>query len=42
MSPGGTTAEALRMLESGSFRSDILEAVIAAYERSRALGEETH
>lgn len=38
-SPGGTTAAALRALEAGSFRADVLEAVIAAYERSRALGE---
>ena len=37
-SPGGTTAEALRVLEAGSFRSDVLEAVIAAYEKSKALG----
>jgi pyrroline-5-carboxylate reductase len=38
-SPGGTTAEALRVLESGAFRSTVLEAVVAAYERARALGE---
>jgi pyrroline-5-carboxylate reductase len=38
-SPGGTTAEALRVLESGAFRSNVLEAVVAAYERARALGE---
>ncbi len=37
-SPGGTTAEALRAFEAGSFRSDVLEAVIAAYEKSKALG----
>ncbi|HLG12265.1 MAG TPA: pyrroline-5-carboxylate reductase [Dehalococcoidia bacterium] len=37
-SPGGTTAEALRVFEAGSFRSDVLEAVIAAYEKSKALG----
>jgi pyrroline-5-carboxylate reductase len=29
-SPGGTTAEALRAFEKGSFRSDVLEAVIAS------------
>jgi pyrroline-5-carboxylate reductase len=40
-SPAGTTAEALRVLENGSFRANILEAVIAAFERSRALGEES-
>jgi pyrroline-5-carboxylate reductase len=38
-SPGGTTAAALRAFEAGSFRSDVLEAVIAAYEKSKALGE---
>jgi pyrroline-5-carboxylate reductase len=37
-SPGGTTAEALRAFEAGSFRSDVLEAVVAAYEKSKALG----
>ena len=38
-SPGGTTAEALRALEAGGLRSTVLEAVIAAFDRSRALGE---
>ena len=38
-SPGGTTAEALRAFEAGSFRADVLEAVVAAYEKSKALGE---
>jgi pyrroline-5-carboxylate reductase len=37
-SPGGTTAAALRAFEAGSFRSDVLEAVVAAYEKSKALG----
>ncbi len=37
-SPGGTTAEALRALEAGSFRADVLDAVVAAYEKSKALG----
>lgn len=37
-SPGGTTVEALRALEAGSFRSDVLEAVIACYNKSRSLG----
>ncbi len=38
-SPGGTTAEALRALESGSFRANVTAAVVAAYEKSKALGE---
>jgi len=38
-SPAGTTAEALRALEAGGLRAAVLEAVIAAYNRSRALGE---
>ena len=38
-SPGGTTAEALRAFEQGSFRADVLAAVVAAYEKSKALGE---
>ena len=37
-SPGGTTAEALRSLESHGFRSTILEAVVAAYRKARELG----
>jgi pyrroline-5-carboxylate reductase len=42
-SPGGTTAAALLALETAGFRAGILEAVIAAFERSRALGaEEKH
>ena len=39
-SPGGTTAEALRELEAGGFRATVLDAVTAAYEKSRLLGEE--
>ena len=37
-SPGGTTAEALLAFERGGFRGVIMEAVAAAYEKSRALG----
>ena len=40
-SPGGTTAEGLRALEQGNLRAGILEAVIAAFEKSKALGEES-
>lgn len=39
-SPGGTTAEALRALEEGGFRATILRAVVAAYEKSKRLGEQ--
>lgn len=37
-SPGGTTEAALRVLEAGDFRSTVLEAVVAAFERSKELG----
>jgi pyrroline-5-carboxylate reductase len=37
-SPGGTTVEALRALEAGGLRAAVLDAVIGAYEKSRALG----
>ena len=37
-SPGGTTAEALLTLEQGAFKGVIIEAVAAAYEKSKALG----
>lgn len=38
-SPGGTTAAGLRVLESAGLRSAILEAVVAAADRARALGQ---
>ena len=37
-SPGGTTIEALLALEKGGFRASVMQAVIAAYEKSKALG----
>ena len=37
-SPAGTTMAGLRRLESGGLRSTLLEAVLAAAERSRQLG----
>ncbi len=37
-SPGGTTAEALAAFERAGFRRAVLDAVVAAYEKSRALG----
>jgi pyrroline-5-carboxylate reductase len=37
-SPGGTTAAALLSLESGGFRSLIINAVTAAYGKAKALG----
>ena len=36
-SPGGTTITALRYLEKGGLRSALMEAVVAAAERSREL-----
>ena len=38
-SPGGTTVEALMALEDAGFRAAMLNAVVAAYEKSLALGE---
>ena len=37
-SPGGTTIAALRAMESGGFRSAVLDGVSAAYDKSQALG----
>ena len=37
-SPGGTTVEALLSLEEGGFRATVINAVIAAYEKSVELG----
>lgn len=38
-SPGGTTVEALLTLEESGFRSGVVNAVVAAYEKSLQLGE---
>jgi pyrroline-5-carboxylate reductase len=38
-SPGGTTVEALLALEDGGFRSTVINAVVAAYEKSLELGD---
>jgi len=38
-SPGGTTAEALLRLEEGGFRGLVNRAVLAAYEKIKALGK---
>ena len=39
-SPGGGTVEALKVFEQGAFAGVVLEAVVAAYEKYRALGEQ--
>ena len=36
-SPGGTTIQGVRALERGGFRSAVMEAVIAAYEKTLAM-----
>lgn len=36
-SPGGTTIQGVRALEAGGFRSAVIEAVIAAFEKNKAL-----
>jgi pyrroline-5-carboxylate reductase len=38
-SPGGTTIEALTVLEKGGFRSLLIEAVTAATEKARSLNK---
>lgn len=37
-SPGGSTIQGVRALEAAGFRSAVMEAVIAAWEKNRALG----
>ncbi len=41
-SPGGTTIEAIAMLEAGGLRSALIEAVTASSERSKELGRGVH
>ena len=36
-SPGGSTIQGVRALEEGGFRGTVIDAVIAAYEKNRAL-----
>ena len=38
-SPGGTTAEALKVLEEKGFRDAVINAVVAAYQKAKRLGE---
>lgn len=38
-SPGGSTIQGVRTLEQGGFRSTVMEAVIAAYEKNKTLGK---
>lgn len=38
-SPGGTTAEALRVLEEAALRAAFTDAIEAAYEKAQALGD---
>lgn len=38
-SPAGSTIQGLRALENGAFRGTVMEAVIAAYEKTKDLGK---
>lgn len=38
-SPGGTTIEGVRLLEKGALRASVMNAVIAAYEKTEVLSE---
>lgn len=40
-SPGGTTVEALLVLEQKGFKAAVMEAAIAAYQKSKLLGDES-
>lgn len=37
-SPAGSTIAGVRALENGAFRADVMNAVIAAFERTKELG----
>ena len=39
-SPGGSTIEGVRTLEEGALRASCIDAVIAAYEKTKALGKQ--
>ncbi len=39
-SPAGTTIEAVRVLENGNFRGNVIEAVVACTEKSKEMAEE--
>ena len=38
-SPGGSTIQGVRALENGAFRATVMEAISAAYEKTRELGK---
>ena len=38
-SPGGSTIAGVHALEDGAFRATAIHAVVAAYEKTRALGK---
>ena len=38
-SPGGSTIMGVKALEDGGFRSSLINAVIAAYDKTKALGK---
>jgi hypothetical protein len=39
LSPGGTTIAGIHALERGAFRSTVIDAVYAATNRAKAMGE---